>query len=117
MSSLKIERAPWLRLGVSHTRFDEEFTLRNEADPNLPNTTIPRLRPVPLGERSRGFFSDEIDALIQALRALRDATPFVPPKRAVAPEHHPSRHTSPQRKARAKARARRAQKMELHAEA
>ena len=85
MSSPRIERAPWERLGCGRTKFDEDYCLKNEDDPFVPNTDnkVKRVRPVPLGERARGFFADEIDDLIEALRALRDATPFMPPRPAV----------------------------------
>lgn len=91
MASLQIERNPWERLGCGRTKFDEDYVLKNEDNPFVPNTDnrVKRVRPVPLGERARGFFSDEIDALIAALRALRDATPFAPPRPAVPAQFHP----------------------------
>jgi hypothetical protein len=96
---LKIEREPWNRLGVGHTKFEEDYVLKNENDPLVPGTRIKRLRPVSLGERARGFFSDETDALLVAMRALRDATPFTPPKPAVPAEFHPARHRNEKRRA------------------
>jgi hypothetical protein len=76
--ALQIERAPWKRIGVGRTKFDEDYVLKDEADPFVPGTNgqVNRLRPVSMGERTRAFFSDETDTLIKELRALRDATPF-----------------------------------------
>jgi hypothetical protein len=59
--------------------FDENYVDRG-GNPLVPNTDIPRLRPVQLGARAIGFFSDEIDNLIEALRRLRDTTPRKVPK-------------------------------------
>jgi hypothetical protein len=54
--------------------FDENYVDRG-GNPLVPNTDIARLRPVQLGPRAIGFFSDEIDNFIEALRRLRDSTP------------------------------------------
>jgi len=59
-------------LGVGPTHFHEQFVFHDEADPFVPDTEIPRLRKIPLGCRAYGFASDEVDALIAALRKLRD---------------------------------------------
>jgi predicted DNA-binding transcriptional regulator AlpA len=77
----KIERpqAACARLGVGKTMFDENYVDRG-SNPVVPNTDIPRLRPVQLGPRAIGFFSDEIDDLIEALRRLRDTSPSKAPK-------------------------------------
>jgi hypothetical protein len=82
------------RVGVGLTKFDKDFTDKGGDDPFVPDTngTVMRVRPVLLGKRATGFFSGEIDELIEALRAFRDAAPRVPPKPAVAAEFHPSRH-------------------------
>jgi hypothetical protein len=92
MSAIERPDAARKRLGVKTTHFSENFVLRNEDDPFLPGTTIPRLRPVPLGIRAIGFLSDEIDALIKALRQLRDsgaAPPRISPRSATAPPGRP----------------------------
>jgi hypothetical protein len=101
---LRIERSPWIRIGISRTLFDQNYVLKDEADPFIPNSTIPRARPIALSERARGFGSDEIDRIIKAMFELRDTMPFVPPKPVVAAEHHPSKRVGPKRNARAKAR-------------
>jgi hypothetical protein len=75
MSNLILRKeAARARLGVGKTHFHEAIVLRDAADPWVPNTnnTVPRLRPVPLGIRALGFFSDECDAVAEAFRRLRD---------------------------------------------
>jgi hypothetical protein len=59
------------RLGVGNTVFHAKFV----GEGFVPGTDVPRLKPVPLGLRSVGYFSDEIDALIEGLRRHRDANP------------------------------------------
>jgi hypothetical protein len=99
--SARIERPKLAaaRLGVGPTKFDEDFVDKG-SDPFVPGTDgkVKRVRPVPLGKRAVGFFSIEIDELIEALRAFRDAMPRVPPKPAVAAQFHPSRHRKSARK-------------------
>jgi predicted DNA-binding transcriptional regulator AlpA len=56
------------RLGVGKTVFHAKFV----GEGVVPGTNVPRLRPVPLGLRSVGYFSDEIDALIEGMRRWRD---------------------------------------------
>jgi hypothetical protein len=72
----QIERKPTARgrIGVSKTHFEDNFILHDESDPFVPNTddSVPRLRKVPLGGRAVGFFSDEVDKVIDALRRWRD---------------------------------------------
>jgi hypothetical protein len=81
------------RLGVGNTKFDEAYVDKG-GDPFVPGTDgqVMRVRPFPLGKRAVGFFSDEIDELIEQLRAWRDKQPRTPPKRAVSAEFHPSQH-------------------------
>jgi hypothetical protein len=73
-------------LPVGATKFDADYVWHSESDPYVPGTNIPRLRPVQLGERAKGFFDDEVAALVEALRLLRDASPpkMRPPKTVVA---------------------------------
>ena len=69
----------------------------------MPGTTIPRLKPIILGPRARGFIDDEVDALIEALCTWRDSAAAHPDtsdaqdvepafRRAVTPEDraHPT---------------------------
>jgi hypothetical protein len=91
----KIERRKGAagRVGVGLTVFDGRFTDKGD-DPFVPGTDgqVLRVRPVLLGKRAVGFFSDEIDRLIEQLRAFRDAAPRTPPKPAVPARFHPSKH-------------------------
>jgi predicted DNA-binding transcriptional regulator AlpA len=63
----------YLRLGVGHTKFHEDYVLRDPADPFVPGTRIPRLRRIPIGVRNVGFLDHEIDQLIEAFGKLGDA--------------------------------------------
>jgi hypothetical protein len=81
-------------LPVQQTKFYEDYVMHDEADPYVPGTNIQRLRPVRLGARAVGFFSDEVFALNEALRQLRDTTPGwkpPPPKPRTAAAHHTKR--------------------------
>ena len=60
------------KLGVGRSNFYEKFVLQEGGPAHLRGTNIPRLRPIVLGDRARGFVDDEIDALIKSLRRLRD---------------------------------------------
>jgi hypothetical protein len=95
MSSILRRKDARERIGIGATKFDEDFVDKGgNSDPFVPGTgkTVIRLRPVPLGKRAVGFFSDEIDELIQGMREFRDSTPRKAPKRPVPAEFHPSRH-------------------------
>jgi hypothetical protein len=74
---------------VGHSKFYQDFVESDPAEPNIRGTDIPRLKAVPLGERAKGFFSDEVAALLDALGKLRGAKIVWPKKPAV---------TSPKRK-------------------
>jgi hypothetical protein len=58
---------------VSKARFYGHYVLRSEDDPYIPGTTIRRLRLASIGEHSKVCFEDEINALVEGLRAMRDA--------------------------------------------
>jgi hypothetical protein len=97
-----IERYPAapMRFGdVGRDFFDTNFVLKDPSDPFVPGTQIPRVRPVALGPRVVGFFAEELDRLVDALRAWRDAQPFTPPAPIMSPEHHYSVHRGPKRRA------------------
>ena len=72
-----IIRKPALRarLGLGKTLLEENFILHDPADPWVPgtNNSVPRLRKVQLGARAVGFFDDEVDVVVEAMRARRDA--------------------------------------------
>jgi hypothetical protein len=90
-----IERKPAVaaRLGCGVTTLEEKYVDRG-GDPFVPGTgdAVRRIRPVAIGERLTGFFSDEVDRLIEEIRAWRDSAAHTLPKRPVPPEFHPSRH-------------------------
>ena len=89
-------------LGIGHTNFTENFVLHDDADPFVPNTSIRRVRSVPLGERAKGYFSDELAALVEGLRAMRDDPTA---KRPVPARVPPPSAKHQRRKRRAKRRA------------
>jgi hypothetical protein len=62
----------WKRLGCGHSKFEEHYRFHSAADPNVPDTKIPRVKAVPLGERNIAFLEHEIDDLIDGLAELRD---------------------------------------------
>jgi predicted nucleotidyltransferase len=66
------------RLGVGRTRLYTDILLRDQADPYIPNTTIPRLRLFPIGERSSGALESDLDVLIEALASqpMRKVVPI-----------------------------------------
>ena len=65
-------REAWQTLGVGRTSFLNSYVYREGAGATVPGTNVPRLRPVPLGPRAVGFFNDELQNLIEALRRFRD---------------------------------------------
>jgi hypothetical protein len=65
-------REAWQTLGVGRTNFTDNYVYRKGAGATVPGTNVPRLRPVPLGPRAVGFFNDELQNLIEALRRFRD---------------------------------------------
>jgi hypothetical protein len=83
------------KLGDASKDFVEKnFVLKDEADPYVPNTTIPRLKRVYLGPQTPVFYSEDVDALVTALAALGKAAPLPPlkPGGAVPPELHSTKH-------------------------
>ena len=65
-------REAWQTLGVGRTNFTDYYVYREGAGATVPGTDVPRLRPVPLGPRAVGFFNDELQSLVEALRRFRD---------------------------------------------
>jgi predicted DNA-binding transcriptional regulator AlpA len=72
------------RLGVGHSKFFEDFLLRDPADPFVPGTEIPRLKPIHLGPRNVGFLEHEVDELIGKLAAVGGTRSSVAAKRNAA---------------------------------
>jgi hypothetical protein len=87
------KKAAAARLGCGITHFDQNYVDRG-GSPYVPGTNdqVRRVKPVAMGERFLGFFNDELDRLVEELRAWRDSCSHTLPKRAVPPEFHPSRH-------------------------
>ena len=63
---------PGKRLASAEPTFTDNYVYREGAGATVPGTNVPRLRPVPLGPRAVGFFNDELQNLIEALRRFRD---------------------------------------------
>jgi hypothetical protein len=72
-------QAAWQKVGVGRSKFNEDFVLKDENDPFVPDTDdrVRRVRPIALGERTVGFFEDELDVLIEALRQWRNSQPLL----------------------------------------
>jgi hypothetical protein len=62
------------KIGVSRTVFYTDIVER-PGKTFIPGTDIPRLKAVRLGDRAKGYLSDEVDGLIEALRRERDHPP------------------------------------------
>jgi predicted DNA-binding transcriptional regulator AlpA len=77
MKSKRIVREPEAcsRLGCRRTKFRTDHRFNNTADPFVPGTEIPRVRPVPLGPRNVAYLDAELDDLIDAIAKLRDDLP------------------------------------------
>ena len=63
------------RLGVGRTKFFEDYVHRNDGgvEQFIAGTSVRRLKLVKIGQRAVAAISDEVDQLIEALRAERDA--------------------------------------------
>jgi hypothetical protein len=90
------------RVAVGKTHFEDNYVNHGGAGQEcIPDTDIPRLRPIRLGIRCIAFPEDEVDALIEALARQRDShpetmLPRAPARRATAaPPLPPTRHASP----------------------
>jgi hypothetical protein len=67
-------KAAQARLGVSKSAFYDNFVQKPGGPEIVPGTrAVRRLRRMKINARVSGFFDDEIDALIEAMRAERDA--------------------------------------------
>src|SRR5215831_4625539 len=83
MAKIVRSHAAYGKLAVGKTTFEENYVDKGGENSLIPGTDIPRLRPVRLGPRAIGFFDDELDNLIEALRRMRDATSRRAPKPAI----------------------------------
>jgi hypothetical protein len=71
---------PGGKLGVGRTKLDSDLVYNTErGGPQfVTGTAVPRLKLVQLGPRVLAAIEDEVDALIEALRAERDNKPPTP---------------------------------------
>jgi hypothetical protein len=53
---------------LSRSKFYKDFVLSDPADPNIPGTDIPRLRPVHLGGKSVAIDDDDASRVVEALK-------------------------------------------------
>jgi hypothetical protein len=75
------------RLACGRTKFDEDYRHHSNDDPYVPGTDdVPRLKAIPLSERNIGYLESEVDALVDALVARRDAVVAQSPRAAIAAE-------------------------------
>jgi hypothetical protein len=63
------------KFACGKTKFNDDIRWHSDIDPYVTGTTIPRLRPVPMGPKVVAFFEHEADEILDALAALRDASP------------------------------------------
>jgi hypothetical protein len=61
------EKEACARLACGRTKFREDYKLNDPADPHVPGTEIPRVKPISLGPVNVGFLDDQLDTLINAL--------------------------------------------------
>jgi hypothetical protein len=61
------------KIPVGRTLFDQNYVYHEGGPEFIPETNVPRLRLAHLGQRALGAFEDEIDAVVEGLRAERDA--------------------------------------------
>jgi hypothetical protein len=66
------------RLGCGKTKFSEDYEHHPGGEATVPGTNIPRVKPLFLGPRNKGFIEAELDDLVDALAALRDTMAGAP---------------------------------------
>jgi hypothetical protein len=64
--------APEGPLPCRKTQFFSDYVLKDEADPYIPNTKVRRLRLARLSARMVVAFEDEVNDIVEGLRAERD---------------------------------------------
>jgi hypothetical protein len=60
--------------GVAKSAFYCNYVLKDESDPFIPGTDVPRLKLLHLAETSSAAFNDEIERVQEGLRRWRDKT-------------------------------------------
>jgi len=63
------------RLAVGKTKFHSDIVARAGASEHIPGTNVPRLHMVHLGPRISAAIEDELENVIEGLRAARGAKP------------------------------------------
>lgn len=67
-------KAAWKKVGVGKSAFFENFVYHEGGDEFVTGTTtVRRVRPVQITPRVSGFVDDELDGVVEGLRAERDA--------------------------------------------
>jgi hypothetical protein len=61
-------------LGVAKSAFYESYVLKDEGDPFIPDTDVPRLKLLHLAKNATAVFNDEIEKMQEGLRRWRDKT-------------------------------------------
>lgn len=79
---------------ISKSKFYNEFVLTDPANPNIPNTDIPRLRLVYLGGKSVGVADDDTGRVVLA---LQDFYASKAAQRRAHASHTPTAQERPQR--------------------
>jgi predicted DNA-binding transcriptional regulator AlpA len=71
-------KAAYEKCGCGKTKFDEEYRHHSDGDPDVTGAPgVKRVKPIPLGSRNLGYLESELDALIDGLAKLRDASKAV----------------------------------------
>jgi hypothetical protein len=71
----KAKRPPVFRpglFGVAKSAFYENFVLKDESDPFIPGTDVPRFKLLHLAENASAVFNDDIERVQEGLRRWRD---------------------------------------------
>jgi hypothetical protein len=81
---------------ISRSKGYADYILRDPADPLIPGTDVPRLRPIHLGGKSVGVSEDEIQRVVLALQEFyaRRATLRASTGKKKNPAHRASAETA-----------------------
>jgi hypothetical protein len=74
--------------GVAKSAFYDNFVLKDEADPYIPGTDVPRLKLLHIAKNATAAFNDEIERVQEGLRRFRDKS-FAERKRSPKSENQP----------------------------
>ena len=74
MTKILRSKATQERFGVAKTAFHDNFVWHPGSPDIVAGTkAVPRLRPAMINDKVRGYFEDEVIAVIEGIRAERDA--------------------------------------------